>query len=231
MVERRIHLGRYAVVGLLAFLIFSLGISLGMVIDNERVRWSMVVNQEQQAKYKSLQFQYLYLSGLTGDNSSCPVFKKTLEASIADLGSSLDKIKEYQQESRLNDVNYDLVSREYILDNLRYWLFARQTRSVCSMNLVTALYFYSDKNCDICPDQGVILTYFKNLYGDNLLVFPINVDYESEENSVMLLKSRYNITVLPSVVVEDVTYSGVVQKDELQRILCSNYKQPIEGCQ
>jgi len=230
MVVRRIALGRYVIVGVLTALIFSLGLFLGMFIDNERVRWSLLANQEQQAKYKSLQFQYLYLSGLSNDNSSCGVFQKTLESTMVDLGASLDKIKQYQAESNFNDKNYDIVASEYILDNLRYWLFARKASSVCNLNLVTVLYFYSDKSCPICPNQGVVLTYYKNIFEDSLLVFPINVDYEQDENSIQLLKSRYNITSLPSIVVGDTVYSGVVDKETLGPILCESFARPIAGC-
>jgi hypothetical protein len=62
------------------------------------------------------------------------------------------------------------------------------------------------------------------MYQEKLLVFPINLDMESQEASLGILKSIYNITMLPSITVEDKKYEGVVSKEELGKIICDNFE-------
>jgi len=152
------------------------------------------------------------------------VLQAALEKSIVDLGASLDKIQSYKKQSQINQQDYDLIERSYLIDNLKYWLLASETKKQCGEDYVTILYFFSEKNCPSCPDQGVILTYYKKMYEEKLLVFPINLDMESEEASLGILKNIYNITKLPSITVEDKKYEGVVSKDDLGKIICSNFK-------
>jgi thiol-disulfide isomerase/thioredoxin len=91
---------------------------------------------------------------------------------------------------------------------------------LCDDNVVNILYFFSRDQCDICPSQGQILTYFKKKLQDKLLVFPINVDFEEDEDFIKIIRIRYNVTVMPTLVVNDQKYEGVVSRDELSKIIC-----------
>ncbi len=224
MDHRKISKEKYVIAGVLTILIFVLGVALGMIIDNERLQWITRVNSLQDINYQSLQFQYLYLSTLGNDNESCAVLHATLEDSIADLGYTIDKMEEFQKDSEMKDDEYDLLRRRYILDNLKYWLFARRTQEVCYRDLVPVLYFYSDDNCEICPSQGVILTYFKKKYNDRFLVFPLNADLRNDEPMVDMLMMRYGVTELPTLIINETRYEGVVERGALSSIICANFK-------
>ncbi|MBT3408447.1 hypothetical protein HN415_07225, partial [Candidatus Woesearchaeota archaeon] len=39
VVERKISLNRYVVAGIITFLVFTLGLLLGLIMDNERVQY------------------------------------------------------------------------------------------------------------------------------------------------------------------------------------------------
>jgi len=222
--ERKVSKHKYLIAAAVALLIFSLGIMLGMVVDNERFRWVINKGEEQDVSYQSLQFQYLYLNTVIGsDNESCTVLRAQLEDTLSDLGSTLDKLVNFQQDSSLNKDDFDLIKRKYLVDNLEYWLFAQKAKRLCKSDLVTILYFYSGTKCDICPNQGVVLTYYKKKYEDRLLVFPIDVDLEPKEPIIKILRKRYQIYNYPSIVVEDKMYEGVVEKDALGGIICDNF--------
>ncbi len=229
MVTRKIELKTYLIVGIITLLIFILGMALGIIIDNERVRSIEQKSKEQELAQQSLQFQYAYMNSLEMNEAACPVFKVTLTNSLNDLGESLAKLEQYSKDTDINRKEFGLLTRDYILDNLRYWLFARRTRELCDMDFVEILYFFSDK-CDNCPDQGVILTYYKKIYRERLLVFPINVDYENDEKSIKMLRERYNVTELPTIVVKDTSYMGVVQKEKLGNIICGSFKTEQAEC-
>ena len=223
-VQRTLSLSRILVALIIAALIFCLGVALGFLLDGQRIQWVQYQSQQQKSDYESLQWQYLFLTSSTDKNQTCVVLQAALQKSIIDLGASLDKIQSYKKESQINQKDYEIIERSYLIDNLKYWLLASKTKKECGEDYVTILYFYSEKNCPSCPDQGVILTYYKKLYEEKLLVFPIDLDMENQETSLVILRNLYNITKLPSIAVEDKKYEGVVGKGDLGEIICSNFK-------
>jgi hypothetical protein len=229
-VQRRISKSKYFLAGFITFMIFSLGLTLGIIIDSSRLKWADRELKKQEMEYASLQFQYLYITSLKEANESCSVLGTALEKSTAQLGESLDRFLEYEKASNLNKEDYEIIRRTYLGDNLRYWFFVEKAQELCDLDKVSVLYFHSEDDCDICPRQGVILTYFKKIFGDDLLVFPMNVDLEDEESMLTILRSRYNVTTLPSVIIDDVRYEGVVERDELKQLICDAYRHPREEC-
>jgi len=215
---RTISKDKYVIAGILTLLIFSLGLTLGIVLEEQRYNKADEINQEQQANYISLQLQYLMLSTFQSQEN-CPVLFTTLKTTIDDLSGSLSQIIDYEKDNSLNSDDYLLISRRYTLDNLRYWLLANEAKESCDLDIVTVLYFYSD-DCPSCPNQGTILTYFKKLLGDSLLVFPINIDLHEDEPMVEVMMSLYNVTKYPTLIIADQKYEGVIKTEELQKVIC-----------
>lgn len=222
-IKRKISWGRIFAAFLITILIFGLGIFMGLLFDYQRVQWSERESKQQKIDYESLQWQYLFLTSTEDKEQMCILLKTSLDKSIVDLGESLDKIQSYKEQSQINDIDYKLIERTYLIDNLKYWLLATKTKKECGANYVTILYFYSDK-CEICPDQGIILTYFKKKYDDNVLIFPINTDMEKDESSMKVLTQLYNVSVVPSIVVEDQKYEGVISTEQLGKIICNEFQ-------
>lgn len=221
-IERRVGINRYVVVAVITLTIFILGVSLGFIMDNQRLKWADFKNKEQKIDYESLQWQYLFLTSAENKGEVCILLRAALEKSIADLGESLEKVQNYRKQSPINQNEFEVIERTYLIDNLKYWLYAKKTKVECGAQYLTILYFFSN-DCPICPDQGIVLTYYKKKYEENLLVFPINLDFEKKETSVRILRNVYNITQLPSIVVENKKYEGLVQKEELGKIICSSF--------
>lgn len=229
-VKREISKDKYILAFILTSIIFILGLTLGMLFDNLRLNWADLENKEQEVDYLSLQFQYLYITTLESKNASCAVLKTTLEKSISDLSESLETFANYKDQTKINKQEYELVGRRYLLDNLKYWLFARKTKESCDLDVVTILYFYSQKYCQQCPNQGVILTYFKRLLGDKLLIFPIDVDYEENEPTITILKKQYGVTAYPTLIIGDTKYKGVINNQKLKEIICASFKHEEQIC-
>ena len=223
MVKRRISKEKYALAAVITLGIFLFGMILGFVIDNWRLDSMQRGSKEQEINYMSLQFQHLFLTSLIGDNASCPVLHTALDSAVRQLSRSLDEYQSYKQDTILNQRDYTVAGRRYLLDNLRYWFLAKRSQEACNIDLVNILYFYSFKDCPQCPDQGTILTYFKKLYGERVLVFPIDTDLEEHEALITILKSRYNVTQYPSLVISDHKYEGLLVKEALGDILCDEF--------
>jgi hypothetical protein len=228
--RRKISRNTYIIAAVFTILIFSLGLALGWIIDMERLRWSDSLNTKFDVDYKRLQFQSMYLNYINNDNTSCSVLYGTLDNAISDLDYSLETFQQYEKQSKINKEDFQLIKRRYLLDNLRYWLIARETKAKCSFDVVTILYFYSENNCPQCPNLGVVLTYYKKKLDQDLLIFPINVDLEKDENVIELLRKQYGVYSLPTLVIEDTKYEGYMDKDQLGSIICGLYKTPKAGC-
>jgi hypothetical protein len=205
---------------IITLLIFAVGFLLGMVVDYERLVTSGQSNQNQEMNYNSLQLQYLYLSNLGTSENVCPTLRVALEDSIKELSYSLEAFDRYSQNTLFQDAPYEALERKYLQDNLRYWLFSTQLQQACESDVINVLYFYSDKDCAVCQNQGTVLTYFKQKLDDKLLVFPVNVDLAEEEQFLTILTTSYNVTQLPTLIINDNKLEGVQSRDQLSRVIC-----------
>lgn len=232
---REISKGKYLIAGIITFLIFSLGISLGVVFDFERIKWVEQTGKEQDVNYRSLQLQYLIVDTFVTDmNSSCNVLKATLDKSIKDLDYSLRKLEQFSDETLANEEDYILLQRRYLIDNINYWIFAKKAKESCSFNIVPLLYFFSDKKCPNCGEMGVMLTYYKNKFGDSFLVFPLNMDLEENESLLTLLAELHGLDeshAKPTLILGDEKVEGLLQLDELGEKICKDFIKKPEECE
>ena len=219
--ERKISKDKYILAGFITLLLFMLGLILGLLIDTERLQWLEDQNKEQELDFKSIQLQYLYLTNAENNDYVCPVLQATLQQAVADLSKSLDRYQNFEENTQINSESYRAIGRQYVLDNVNYWLLARKSKDVCGLNVLNVLYFYK-KECSSCPDQGVILTYFKNILGDKFLVYPIDADIAGEEPVVGIVQARHNITIYPTIIVEEKKYEGVVGREDMKKIICTH---------
>ena len=229
--KRSVSLERYMIAGIITFLIFILGLSLGFILDQKRVTWIEETSKEQELDYKSLQLQYLYLTTLEDTKKGCDVLGTTLRSTLITLGETLDDLNNFKEDTKLNKREYRALLRKFTIDNLNYWLFAEKSKRSCDMDAVSVLYFFSRDNCDICPNQGIILSYFKGIFGEDLLVFPIDTDLKGEEPIISLLESVYDVDSYPTLIIEETPYRRIVPRDELGKIICKLYKTERQDCE
>ena len=216
---RKVSVQTYIVAGILTLLIFSLGISLGSLFQQERYDFAQEVNDIQDVEYLSLQLQYLLL-GSSQTQESCAVLSTTLQKTVADLSESLAQILEFEDNYQgFAQEDFTLISRRYALDNIRYFLLAEKALESCELEVVPILYFHS-KECRDCANQGTVLTYYKKLLGDQLLVFPIDADLVQEEPMVDILLSLYGVEEYPSIVIGGGDYPGYISKEDLGKKIC-----------
>lgn len=226
--KRTISTEKYFIAGVITFLIFSLGLTLGLVLKDYRNSEVMDINQQQEVNYLSLQLQYLYLTSFSNYNN-CPILATTLKGTVTDLSDSLSKVIEYEENQKVDDAQKTIIQRRYVLDNLRYWLLAKESKQKCHLNIVPILYFYTQE-CESCPVQGTILTFFKKQFGEQVLVFPINLDLREAEPMVEIAISQFNISHFPTLIIDDKKYPGVVKKEQLQLIICDSLQNQSPHC-
>ena len=223
---RKISKDKYVVAGIITLLIFSLGITLGFILEDYRYNLIEEVNMNQDINYLSLQMQYLFLTSFSNlDN--CPMISATLKAAVTDLEESLSEVIAYEEEQTTMDSRRTAIMRRYALDNLRYWLLSLESKKKCELDIVPIIYFYSTE-CSSCPNQGTVLTFFKKKFGEQVLVFPINVDLKNQEPMIEIVMSQFEINKFPTLVIDNKKYEGVVGQEQLQGIICSSLKESKE---
>ena len=223
MVVRNFNIKRHLTALIITALIFIVGILIGLNLTNERIKSTENFARIQKADYDSLQLQYLYLQ-----KGSCPVLEKTLEQNIQDLEAQRARLEDYVKDSDAEE--FKLIEREYTLSEIKYWLLAKQSKIDCGSDAVSVLYFYSDAEgqCKDCSAQGTILSFLKEQFKDRLLVFSIDVNVEDPMLSI--LKKTKEVNDLPTLVIEEDSYSGLLEQEKLKTIICSHYKEPHSEC-
>ena len=226
---REISKRRHLVVFTLTFLIFIVGLMLGLLITNEREQALESITKLENLKYDSLQLQHLYMASLA-EKKDCEGMLSSLEENVKELENARGRIENYIKDSKTSKNGYTDIKREYTLAQLRYWLFVKKYRDICEGDFVSILYFYSNSDeCTECRTQGTILTYLKDLLKDKVLIFSFDADFE-DKPMIKTLKRVYNITEVPVMVVEDTKLKGLIEFDNLKLQICSYYKTNISEC-
>lgn len=216
---RNVSKDKYLVAGAITFGVFLLGLFLGLVIEGQRVEMIKDLYALNKVEFSSSQLQYDYFNSLQ-DNEACPVMFKAFDANLESLDNARIKLDNYARNSKLSDEQFDLLKRQYQIEQLKYWMLTKSARTVCNQSLVRILYFYStEEDCPKCSNQEFILNYLRSRYKENLLIFAIDSQF-TQEPFIPLLLQRYNVSIYPSLVVEDNTMHGFTDKDDILSELC-----------
>ena len=144
------------------------------------------------------------------------------------LDKSLKEVLNIRESKIVTEDKYKTVERQYLLDNLNYFILSEKAKKLCNFDVVNVLYFSSESKCMGCPAQGTILTYLKNLFNERLLVFPLDTDIS--EPMIEILKSKYNIKELPAIVIEGKTYQGIMLREDLLKLICREFINEQKEC-
>ncbi len=196
--------------------LFIAGIAIGLSIDSMKEKSIEAgINSIERSIYTT-EIELMAMD-FFGNNVSCP-YLNFMATDLADRNSELGKkVEAYEASNKVTYNDYQDIKKQYTLSLIKNWLIIERIRSHCNSNYTTILYFYSNKDCDRCENQGYILTYFKSLLEDRLMVFAIDGDIDL--NVVKMLKYNYNITTYPSLVINGEVYSGFMDKNNLTSIL------------
>lgn len=231
MVRLPINKRRYLVALVLTTMIFLLGLLVGYGITGVRLTRVQEHEKDLRLSYDSVQLQTLYISSLLR-NQNCALLTKALDSNIHSIQKTADNLENYIKDSQLQREDYNSLKREYILEELRYWLLAQQFKDICNKDVVLVLYFFSsspEKSCNDCGPQGTILSYLKNKFQEKLLVFSIDADFD-QEPMIPTLLADYNVTRTPSVVVDTTLYPGLQTEEKLLKEICNKFKTKITEC-
>ncbi|MBD3397713.1 hypothetical protein GF412_01120 [Candidatus Micrarchaeota archaeon] len=203
-VERKISLNLYLIALVLTVLVFSLGVYVGMVIDES-------AKDKVEGELLALE-QDLYLSRvlfLVEDEIGefCPIYSEKLEAVDAERELIGDRLEYLESVRGLYDE--ELKERYYYLEFENY-LLMKKMQNECGADYVLVIFFYDGE--DESRTQGEELDALRDS-DSKVKVFSFNG--ESDSAVVEVLKEQYSVASYPAVVIDGELVSGLHSSEEL----------------
>ena len=221
--KRRVTHKLYLFAFVVTVLIFSLGLTIGLVIEKERLNEVDKLSLAQQVDLKSLQLQQSYIES---EAANCEALNEILEANIADLSEATSQIVDYTKKSVSDEELFELQLREYFLTEIQFLLVSNEIKEECYSDAVTMIYFYDDNEYDV---QGDVLGYLKNKFGNKLLVFSFDSNFE-EEPMIEVMMKAYNVTEFPTVIANEIPFYGGADAEELTEFICYQLSYNHDEC-
>jgi hypothetical protein len=164
----------------------------------------------------SFQLQFLFFDVL-GESATCPLLEDTMHKINKNSYEMGNMIEEYTSGKTILDVNeYNELKKKYSNLLIGYWLLSKKMQDACGLSANTIVYFFTGDYSDY-NTQGFVLTYLKNKYRENLLIFALDADID--EPSINALKDYFEISVYPSLIINGELYEGLHTSEELEAIL------------
>lgn len=166
---------------------------------------------------ENIQLEQLYLTTHQGE-LSCKILISIIDEmhnNLAYFWSKLpSKLEVYEKYSEVQP-EYVKLKRDYTLLSIRTWLLSLDVKKKCGEEIIPALYFYS-RDCDSCIDQSYVLD---NLKKENPNFSAFIVDFNLDEPIVKIIKNVYNVTEVPSFVINDKLYPGYQSLEQMKKII------------
>lgn len=205
---------RYAIAFLATTLIFVAGIFIGSEVSKAKIEGIKGLLQKDILETQSLELE---LSILESINSSylCGYIDYRLPDIIK------NKV-ELGRKFELGDVpkeDADTLQRQYSISLAKYLLFTEVQKKECGIDKPRILFFFDDK--EVSREQGRVLDYIVFRTKENITIFSFNVQWDNA--LVRLLVNTYNITEVPTLILNGERHVGFQSRDNVTEILCRYY--------
>lgn len=209
MERQKIMKSHYLAAFAIATLVFVGGILIGNFFSQEKLNKINQLEQDIKMDTMGTELQYMLLS-----ENPCTGFDyATFSKELFNMGARLEYM---ESQLGVNDPRVLELKEYYMLLEIRHWLFLKKVSEECNYGYDLILYFYSNKgDCTDCDKQAYVLNYLHNKYLMNIYSFDVNID----NPLTYTLKSMYNLTSVPSLVINGEPISGFVKADEIERII------------
>lgn len=197
-----------------AILVF--GFVLGMTFDGMRVAELESKLTETDILWNDARIQNIYYQMPDSGKLCGSLLEGNLEFNnkIYEEGKKIDR---YEQVNRFSS-SLLLEKKKYALLQTQFWINSIELRKMCGAGYSTVVYFYSFGDESVAVKQkleSAALSELKQKCGNNIMLIPLPIDIGL--SSVGIIKSQYNITETPSILVnETVLLSGLKTLKELE---------------
>lgn len=194
-------------------IIFSVGIFVGLQIESEVS--SQLIQNIEQTKQKISAVETMLI--LEDSPVFCEFFAEEVgkfDAETSELGQKIG----YMEERKNIDPELKIA---YMTLELRDYLLVKKINERCNQNTTLILYFLSSNDCKDCRNQGTELT--KAREENEIRVYSFD-SYVNSSVARALIKS-YDITSYPSLVINENKYEGLMNKEQILKIINKSNKE------
>ncbi len=203
---------------ILTIIVFSLGIALGIGLDQLREDDVFDNLRRSELNTESYLVEQGFISSFGGDVCTA------LSSRTADIKFITKEIG--QQLSRYTEKNFvltrdlDYLKRKYFISEIKFLTLINDLNKNCNTNYVPVLFFYT-KDDTISSRQGYILSDLSEEYKQDLIVLSIDKDYE-DEPLVKMLKTRHDIVKDSTLIIDnDIKIEEFISKEDLKKVIDS----------
>lgn len=209
-------MNRAIIAGIITISIFVAGFSLGSL-------WEVFREEKIQKELDemSVYSTSLLLQSQLIEEATCPAFFPILTDALKDLRNSLDRYTTYTESSFFDMDGQNLLYRQYLMANIKYWMFAEKYKEQCGWNTSIIIYFFDGDCGDNCTAMSTRLDYLKRKYEDELLVFPVNLNLAKNDPIAKTMVYLYNVTTFPTIMTNGEIYHEL-SIDELEDLVCQS---------
>ncbi len=211
----------YLIAALLSLVFYLIGVMSGLFIQKSMTEYTEEQVKLLQRRVENVQLEYAYLNTM-GSELNCDFLSLLLDDTtreVWNIRNDLVKLED-KQENTVSE-RYQNLKRDYALLSTRAWILNSYVKNRCTEDVVVILYFYSVP-CPNCVKQGNILDEVREEFQNKMRIFVL--DTNLDEPIVQTLRKTYNTTITPSLIIENSTYSGLIEKDKLRTIISEKLK-------
>jgi hypothetical protein len=197
--------------------IFFSGFGLGIFVNNLKAESLSASMLEASNNIKDTELELLLFNVMQGELSCDYLITKSYELG-EQAGELGERVEVFEDFNDINSQDYNNLKKEYMRVLIKDWLVLEQIKQVCPSSYNIILYFYKDlEDCPDCLSQGMILSYYKNIMGQEVMVF--GLDSSLDMSIINALETNYDINVYPSIIVNGQVHNGLVNTSVLGEIL------------
>ncbi len=217
------NVNTFLLAGVLTVLLFIL-ISYTNLFFNSARETSVQTGMEEIVEdIEDIEASYYLMEYLQERNGSCESIIEQLNYLEARLWQFDEKIRLYSeaQQAFTGDEFYLQQKKRLNRREIIQLSMINKVKKRCGYNDTVILYFYG--NCKAepnCGEQGFVLNYINEKIDPEVSI--LSFDGDRNTSVVNTLMKAYNVTSYPCIVIEDSTYCGLMNRGEVERLLCLN---------
>ena len=203
----------------LTMIVFIVGVSLGMWLDNLRLDDVQGVIEDINFRWNDARMQTLYYQMFDDVPGFC---EATIESNLRFNDEIYKEGVVIERYENVNKFTPELENekKRYALLQLQFWINSIQIREKCDTNYTILVYLHS-KNESFAIDQKVqsaVLIDIKEKCGEDLMLIPLPGDIGI--STIDIVKNNYAIDTFPSIIIdESVVLEGLQSEDELLKFI------------
>jgi len=211
----KIERGYYIVAGILTFLVFVSGILIGWYLDNQRVSYLTKRYEDLETELQSLIIEDKFYQIFGNSSLICNFSFDRMYEVVKEVDELGERLESFEKINQFNLQEFGRLKKRYTNLNIDLWLRILKLKGKCNYTVHTILYFYPTKTvCVECDAQGLVLTYWKNRYPKQIMIFPIDGDLDIP--LVSSIKSTFNVERYTTLIIDEKKrVEGFISKEDL----------------